>query len=86
MIECLASKGFIEIWECFLMKLTVDQYCYVYFCIFEEPAMFKPLSYSPVLVSPCDIQLVTQALRQKNIRTGSPDVLNMSIEKNPSCK
>ena len=23
------------------MKLTADQYYYVYFCMFEEPAMFK---------------------------------------------
>ena len=28
------------------MKLTADQYYYVYFCMLEEPAMFKPLSYS----------------------------------------
>ena len=27
------------------MKLTAGQYCCVYFCMFEEPAMFKPLSY-----------------------------------------
>ena len=26
------------------MKLTADQYCYVYFCMFEEPAMFKPVN------------------------------------------
>ena len=33
------------------MKLTADQYYYVYFCMFEEPAMFKPLSYSSEFVS-----------------------------------
>ena len=33
------------------MKLTADQYYYVYFCMFEEPAMFKPLSYSLEFVS-----------------------------------
>ena len=33
------------------MKLTADLYCYVYFCMFEEPAMFKPLSYSSEFVS-----------------------------------
>ena len=40
-----------EVWECLLMKLTADQYYFVYFCMFEEPAMFKPLSYSSVFVS-----------------------------------
>ena len=35
------------------MKLTADQYYYVYFCMFEEPAMFKPLSYSSEFVSIC---------------------------------
>ena len=35
-----------EIWECLLMKLTADQYCYAYFCIVKKPAMLKPLSYS----------------------------------------
>ena len=33
------------------MKLTADQYYYVYFCMLEEPAMFKPLSYSSEFVS-----------------------------------
>ena len=32
------------------MKLTADQY-YVYFCMFEQPAMFKLLSYSSEFVS-----------------------------------
>ena len=33
------------------MKSTADQYCYVYFCMFEEPAMFKPFSYSSAFVT-----------------------------------
>ena len=33
------------------MKLTADQYYCVYFCVFEEQAMFKPLSYSSEFVS-----------------------------------
>ena len=33
------------------MKLPADQYYYVYFCMLEEPAMFKPLSYSSEFVS-----------------------------------
>ena len=33
------------------MKLTADQFYYVYFCMLEEPAMFKPLSYSSEFVS-----------------------------------
>ena len=33
------------------MKLTADRYCYLkYHCAFEEPAMFKPLSYFSVFV------------------------------------
>ena len=30
------------------MKLPADQYYCVYFCMLEEPAMFKPLSYSSI--------------------------------------
>ena len=33
------------------MKFTADQCYYVYFCMLEEPAMFKPLSYSSEFVS-----------------------------------
>ena len=33
------------------MKLTADQFYYVYFCMLQEPAMFKPLSYSSEFVS-----------------------------------
>ena len=33
------------------MKFTADQYYYVYFCMFEETAMFKLLSYSSEFVS-----------------------------------
>ena len=40
-----------EVWECLLMKLTADQYYYVYFSMLEEPAMSKPLSYSSEFVS-----------------------------------
>ena len=47
------------------MKLTADQYYCVYFCVFEEPAMFKPLSYSSVFVSHLCFELITQASRQK---------------------
>ena len=48
------------------MKLTADQYSYVYFSILKEPAMFKPLSYSSVFVSIGDFQVITQALSQKH--------------------
>ena len=44
------------------MKLTADQYCYVYFCTLEEPAMFKPLIFVSIR-QPRDIQLM-QALSQ----------------------
>ena len=33
------------------MKLPADQFYYIYFCMLEEPAMFKPLSYSSEFVS-----------------------------------
>ena len=33
------------------MKLTDHQYYYVYFCMFEETAMLKPLSYLSEFVS-----------------------------------
>ena len=44
-------KKMTEIWEYLIIKLTADQYCYVHFRIFEEPAIFKPLSYSSEFVS-----------------------------------
>ena len=47
----LALSKMAEVCECLLMKLTADQYYYVYFCMLEEPAMFKPLSYSSEFVS-----------------------------------
>ena len=50
------------------MNLSADQYYYVYFCMFEEPAMSKPLSYSSECVSIHSrlcFQLITQASRQK---------------------
>ena len=48
------------------MKLTADQFYYVYFCMLEEPAMFKPLSYSSEFVSFYYFELITQASRQKD--------------------
>ena len=44
------------------MKLTADQYYYVYFCMLEEPAMFKPLLYSLEFVS------INQSLRPGQTR------------------
>ena len=63
------------------MKLTADQFCYVYFCMLEEPAMFKPLSYSSEFVSiRQSLVLLTDnaSFKAKNIRAGSPD-LSMSM-------
>ena len=59
------------------MKLTADQYYYVYFCILEEPAMFKPLSYSSEFVSIRQLLMLTTdnaSFQTKNIRAGSPDI------------
>ena len=59
------------------MKLTADQYYNVYFCMLEEPAMFKPLSYSSVLVSirqPLVLSTDNASFKAKNIRAGSPDL------------
>ena len=59
------------------MKLTADPYYYVYFCAFEEPAMFKPLSYSSEFVSirqPCVLSTDNASFKAKNIRAGSPDL------------
>ena len=47
------------------MKLTADQFYYVYFFMLEEPAMFKPLSYSSEFFSLNCFQLITQASRVK---------------------
>ena len=59
------------------MKLTADPYYYVYFCVFEEPAMFKPLSYSSEFVSirqPFALSTDNASFKAKNIRAGSPDL------------
>ena len=59
------------------MKLTADQYNYVYFCMFKEPAMFKPLSYSSEFVSirrPLLFSTDNASFKAKNIRAGSPDL------------
>ena len=66
-----------EVRECLLMKLTADPYYYVYFCVFEEPAMFKPLSYSSEFVSirqPFVLSTDNASFQAKNIRAGSPDL------------
>ena len=36
-----ALSKMAEIWEFLRMKLTADRYCYLHFCISEEPAIFK---------------------------------------------
>ena len=59
------------------MKLTADQYYYVYFCTLEEPAMFKPLSYSSEFViirQPFVFSTDNASFKAKNIRAGSPDL------------
>ena len=59
------------------MKLPADQHYYVYFCMFEEPAMFKPLSYSSEFVSIRQSLVLSTdnaSFKAKNIRTGSPDL------------
>ena len=59
------------------MKLTADQYYYVYFCMFEDPAMFKPLSYSSEFVcirQPFVPSTDNASFKAKNIRAGSPDL------------
>ena len=65
------------------MKLTADQYYYVYFCLLEEPAMFKPLSYSSEFVSIRQSFVLSTdnaSFEAKNIRAGSPDLF-MSMPK-----
>ena len=59
------------------MKLTANQYYYVYFCTLEEPAMFKSLSYSSEFVSirqPFVFSTDNASFKAKNIRAGSPDL------------
>ena len=64
------------------MKLTADQYYYVYFCMLEEPAMFKPLSYSSEFVSIRQSLVLSTdnaSFKAKNIRVSSPDVFMSMI-------
>ena len=64
------------------MKLTADQYYYVYFCTLEEPAMFKPLSYSSEFVSirqPLVLLTDNANFQAKNIRADSPDLFMSMI-------
>ena len=59
------------------MKLTADQYYYVYFCMLKEPAMFKSLSYSSEFISirqPFVLSTDNASFKAKNIRAGSPDL------------
>ena len=59
------------------MKLTADQYYYVYFCMLKEPAMFKRLSYSLEFVrirQPLVFSTDNASFKAKNIRAGSPDL------------
>ena len=53
-----------ELWV-FAQEVTADQYYCVYFCMLEEPAIVKPLSYSSEFVSILDTQLVTQFKQSK---------------------
>ena len=65
------------------MKLTADQLYYGYFCMLEEPAMFKPLSYSSSFVSIRQLLMLSTdnaSFKAKNIRAGSPDIF-MSMGK-----
>ena len=67
------------------MKFTADQCYCVYFCVFEEPAMFKPLSYSSEFVSirqPFVLSTNNASFQVKNIRAGSPDLF-MSMDEVP---
>ena len=59
------------------MKLTADQFYFVYFCMLEEPAMFKPLSYSSEFVIIRQLLMLSTdnaSFKAKNIRAGSPDL------------
>ena len=58
------------------MKLTTDQY-HVYFCMLEELAVLKRLSYSSEFVSfrQSFVRSTDNAsFEAKNIRAGSPDL------------
>ena len=51
------------------MKLTADQYYYVYLCMLEEPAILKSLSYSSAF------SVFNQAsFKAKNIGASSSDL------------
>ena len=72
-----ALSKMAEVWECLLMKLTANKYYVVFFCMFEEPAMFKPLSYSSKFVSirqPLVLSTDNASFNAKNIRASSPDL------------
>ena len=72
-----ALSKMAQVWECLLMKLTADQYYFVYFCMFEEPAMLQSLLYSSEFVSirqPLVLSTDNASLNAKNIRAGSPDL------------
>ena len=59
------------------MKLTAEQFYFVYFCMLEEPAMFKPLSYSSEFVIIRQLLMLSTdnaSFKAKNIRAGSPDL------------
>ena len=47
----------------FAHEVTYLPVLFVYFCMLEEPAMFKPLSYSSEFVSIRDVQLATHDFR-----------------------
>ena len=60
------------------MKLTADQY-YVYFCMLEEPAMFKPLIFVRIRQS-FVLSADNASFQAKNIRAGSPDLfMSMTV-------
>ena len=58
------------------MKLMADHYYFVYFCMFEEPAMFKRLSYSSelLLITNTRYQMYTIVMIRAH---GNPFVLNV---------
>ena len=67
------------------MKLTADQYHYVYFCMLKEPAMFKSLSNSSEFVSirqPFVLSTDNASFKAKNIRAGSPDLFMSMVAMN----
>ena len=69
------------------MMVTADHYHYVYFHMLEEPAMFKPLSYSSEFISIRQpLVFSTDNARQKNIRLGSPDLFMSTVEVRIVCR